>query len=267
MKIKNRQLDALASRLFYVLFTMAALCCIFVIIFAVKGPKKDIFKAPKSTYDIDISSSYVTLDKTADYGQNYIDSIIFLGDYTIEGMLDTKVLSGGKSSHQVWSGESGDIALDANTKSISVLFADSDEIVKIQDALERRSPKYLIITLGISNGVPYCDKDRFCSYYQALIDVIKEASPSTNIILQSILPVSKKAERKNPAIANDRIDIANEWVVELCMKNDLNFLYTAEILKDEKGRLNSEYVASDGISINEEGYKKILRYIRTHGYN
>lgn len=268
MKIKNRQLDALLSRLFYILFTLAALSCIFVLILAGRGTKSDIYKAPKhNTEDTDVSYSSVVLNKTADYGQNYIDSIIFLGDYTINEMLNQKILSGGKSSYQIWSGEGGDIPLDANASSVSVVFPDSDEIVKLSEALSRRTPKYLIVTLGVSNGVPYCDKEKFFSYYQDVIDVIKESAPGTTVILQSILPVSKKAERKNPAISNERIDKANEWIMELCQKNNLKFLYTSEALKDEKGRLNKDYVSDDGLSMNQEGYKKMLKYIKTHGYN
>ena len=133
--------------------------------------------------------------------------------------------------------------------------------------MQRRSPKYLIVTLGINNGVPYCDKEAFSEYYQNIIDVLKESSPSTTIILQSIFPVSKKAERKNPAITNEKIDEANSWIIELCAKNDLKFLNTASALKNEKGYLNSDYVSEDGISMNDSGYKKVLRYIRTHGYN
>ena len=267
MKIKNRRLDAILSRLLYILFTLAALSCIFVIIFAVKGPKKDILKAPKDFGSIEISDSPATLYKTADYGQNYIDSITFFGDSTVERMLDLEILSGGRFSYQIWSGESGDIPLDANISGVSVVFPDNDEIVKLSDALERRTPKYLLVTLGVSNGVPYCDKEKFCSYYQSVIDVIKESAPGTAIILQSILPVSKKAERKNPAVTNERIDKANEWIVELCQKNNIKFLYTAEALKDEKGNLSKDYVSDDGISMNEDGYKKMLKYIRIHGYN
>ena len=266
MKIKNRQLDALAAKLFYILLTLAALACVFVIVFAIKGPKRSMFKVKQGTYDIDISSSYATLDSTADYGQNYIDSITFLGDRTMQKMLDLKILPGGKSSHQVWSGEGGDIPLDSNVGDISVVFADSDEIVKLSDALGRRNPKYIIVTLGVSNGVSYCDKEKFCDYYQDLIDVLKENSTGTAIIIQSILPVSKKAEKKNPAVTNQKIDEANGWIVELCEKNGLKFLNTAVALKDEKGRLHQEFVSDDGLSMNEDGYKKMLKYIRTHGY-
>ena len=267
MKFKNKRLDELIVTLFYVMFAIFVIAIVFVTVFLVKGPRKDVFDVRRSDEALVLEDADVTLQKTADYGQNYIDSITFFGDSSIAKMLDLEVLAGGYKSYQVWSGEDGDIPLDANIAKISVLFPENDEVVKIDDAMQRRTPKYLIVTLGSNNGVPYCDKETFMEYYQSIIDVIIESSPTTTVILQSIFPVSKKAERKNPAITNEKIDMANAWIVELCMKNDLKFLNTASVLKNEKGYLNSDYVSEDDISINEEGYKKVLRYIRTHGYN
>ena len=267
MKFKNKQLDDIIIKLFYILFALALVAVIFVTVFLIKGPRQDAFDTRRSKEAISINDAAVTLQKTADFGQNYIDSIIFLGDRTIARMLDLKILAGGKSSYQIWSGEGGDIPLDSNIAEISVLFPENNEIVKIGEAMQRRAPKYLVVTLGINNGVPYCDKEKFTDYYQEIIDVLKENSPSTTIILQSIFPVSKKAERKTPSITNEKIDTANAWIIELCQKNDLKFLNTASVLKNEKGYLNSEYISEDGVSMNDSGYKKVLRYIRTHGYN
>lgn len=267
MKLKNRKLDAISSRLLYVLLVMVALSCVTVIIFASRGPRGEVLKTPEKIEEIEISSSPAILGKTADYGQNYIDSITFLGDFTVRGLLDYELLSGGAASYQVWTGEGGDISLDSNIQNISVVFPDSGEVIKLSDALSRRTPKYLVITLGISNGVPYCDKEKFCAYYQSIIDVIFESAPGTVVMIQSILPVSKKTARKNPAISNERIDRANEWLVEICQNNNLKFLYTADALKDDRGNLAADYVTDDGLSMNDDGYRQVLRYIRMHGYN
>lgn len=267
MKLKNRKLDAISSKLLCVLAVLVALTLVIVIIFASKGPRGEVLKTPERIENIEISASSVTLQKTADYGQNYIDSIIFLGDRTVKGLLDFELLSGGSTSYQVWTGEGGDISLDSNIQNISVVFPDSGEVIKLSDALSRRTPKYLVITLGISNGVPYCDKDKFCAYYQSFIDKVRESAPNTAIIIQSILPVSKKTEKQNPAISNERIDRANEWLVEICQNNNLKFLYTADALKDDNGRLAADYISDDGLSMNDDGYRQVLRYIRMHGYN
>ena len=270
MKIKNRKLDGIWSQLFYILLIIGAFALACVIVFTVKGPRGGIFKtqadAPKRVENSRITNSSATLNPSADYGENYINSIIFLGDYSTSKMLQLEMLSDGASSNQIWTGEGGDISLDSNLANISVVFPDNGEVVKLSDALLRRSPKYLVITLGINNGVSYCDKEKFSLYYQNLIDLIKESSPNTVIMIQSILPISKKASRKNPAISNERIDRANEWLVELCENNNLKFIYSADALKDVKGNLLAEYASDDGLYMNAEGYKQMLMYIRLHGY-
>ena len=270
MKIKSRKLDAVWSKLFYILLIIGTFALACVIVFTVKGPRDGILKAktdtPKKPENNRITDSSVTLKESADYGQSYIDSIIFLGDYSTSKMLGLELLSGGASSYQIWTGESGDMSLDSNLSNISVVFPDNGDVVKLSDALLRRSPKYLVITLGINNGVSYCDKEKFSLYYQSLIDLIKEASPNTVVMIQSILPISKKASRKNPAISNERIDRANEWLVELCESNNLKFIYSADALKDAKGNLLAEYASDDGLYMNAEGYKQMLMYIRLHGY-
>lgn len=270
MKIKNRKLDAIWSKLFYVLLIIGVFACACVVVFTVKGPRGGILKAkdatPKRVENTVITESPVTLKETADYGQSYIDSIIFLGDYSTSKMLELEMLSGGESTYQIWTGESGDISLDSNIPNISIVFPDNGEVIKLSDALIRRSPKYLVITLGINNGVSYCDKEKFSLYYQSLIDVIKESAPDTVVMIQSILPISKKASRKNPAISNERIDRANEWLVEICQNNNIKFIYSADSLKDVKGNLLAEYASDDGLSMNVDGYNQMLQYIRLHGY-
>ena len=266
MKIKNRKLDEVWSKLLYVLLIVCVIACVCVVVFAIKGPRNSVLKHTQRVENLEISDASVTLKKTADYGKNYINSIIFLGDYSTSKMLELEILSGGASSYQIWTGESGDISLDANISNISIVFPDNGEVVKLSDALLRRSPKYLVVTLGINNGVSYCDKEKFSLYYQNIIDVIKESSPGTVVMIQSILPISKKAEKKNPSISNERIDRANEWLVEICQKNNLKFIYSADWLKDDSGKLLADYASDDGLSMNVEGYKQMLKYIRLHGY-
>ena len=65
---------------------------------------------------------------------------------------------------------------------------------------------------------------------------------------------------------NQYIDTLNEWTFELANDLGLKYLNTAEILKDKSGALIFEYQCGDGHHLSTEAYKKILGYIRTHGY-
>ena len=214
----------------------------------------------------DISSSPATLKGTPDYGQNYVNNLIFIGDFTSMGMVDCEVLDGGSESVQVWTGKDGTLALDYNTDKATIVLPETNEEMLLSKALSEKKPRYVVITLGLENGVPYCEKDAFCDYYGRLIEMIKEESPSTKIILQSIFPVTAKYQLKNKEYSNERIDTCNTWICYLAEKHNVRFLNTAEVLKDSSGNLLRSYANDAGSSLNTEGYKKALEYIRTHGY-
>lgn len=255
----------LTKRLIYVLIALVCILLISMSLLLICGVR-NVFTEPQPTYIApDFSGSPALLTNTLDFGDHYTDSTIFLGDYTTARLLELDLLSGGRASYQVWSGENGDIPLDSNIKNTSIYIADNGTCKPLSVILEERRPQRIIITLGISNGVSYCDKDKFMSYYQSVIDIIKEHSPETIIILQSIFPITQKAEKQNPAISNDRIDRANTWICELAEKNGIHFLYTASILKDSNGFLLGEYAFEDGLNLDDIGYKTVLKYIRTHG--
>lgn len=216
--------------------------------------------------DFDISNSDATLKSTPDYGQNYINNLIFLGDFTSQNMVASGVLHNGMDSNQVWTGKDGTLSLDYNIDKATIILPETDEEILLTQALKLKKPRFLVITLGLENGVPYCDKEAFCEYYKKLIEAVKEISPNTKIIIQSILPVTAKFQRKNSEISNEKIDICNKWLCELSEQMNVRFLNTAESLKDSSGNLQKKYASEDGSSPNADGYKVMLEYIRTHGY-
>ncbi len=220
----------------------------------------------KKDKDFNISESEATLKSTPDYGQNYLNNLIFLGDFTSQNMISSGVLENGADSNQVWTGKDGTLSLDHNVDKATIILPETDEEMLLTQALKTKKPRYLVITLGLENGVPYCEKEDFCEYYKKLIDAVRESSPNTKIIIQSILPVSSKYQRKNSEITNEKIDTCNKWLCELAQKMNIRFLNTAECLKDSSGKLPRKYASNDGGSPNTEGYKIMLEYIRTHGY-
>lgn len=266
MNTDSKKAERAVRYLLYAVIPLALAACICVIMLTVRGVRDEIFDSEADSTSFDLSDHKKALGESADHGTSYIDSITFLGDKSIKKLLEFKLLTGGKTSHQVWTGESGDIPLDSSIKDLSVSYPDSGEIHTLTEALTERSPRYIMVTLGISNGVPYCSKEKFTSYYQDVIDIIKSSSPDTVIILQSIFPVSRTYEKSDPTITNKKIDEANFWIAELCEKNDISFLYSAISVKDADGYLAQEYTSEEGIYMNSAGYKRILEYIRTHAY-
>ena len=239
-------------------------CAVSLITLIFGGSKGDIFV--DKTEESDSQASTVTLTETPDYGQNYVNNIIFLGDTTIAGLVDSAVLNDGSDTNQVWSGKDGDLPLDFSIDKAAIIYPETGKEIPISTAAENKKPDYILITLGISNGVSYCTEESFKAYYGKLITVLEESSPDTKIILQSVLPISKKYEKSTSGISSDKIEIANQWIVEIAENHGVRYLDTASALMDKNGYLKTEFDSGDGLHLSTYGYNTMLNYIRTHGY-
>ena len=225
--------------------------------------------------------SSAVLGESADMGQEYIDSIIFLGDSTTYHLKSRGVLTGGKDTKQVWSGSdvdesgkvipAGTLTLDGRITSAHVYYPRTGESLTIAQALEKEKPEYLIITLGV-NGISYVNLDdtksvnNFISCYKALVNAARKASPDTKIILQSIFPVTEAYSQNGNGITNEKIDAANTWITQLAKDTGCKYLDSANVLKNDNGALSAIYDNGDGYHLTADAYRAVLQYIRTHGY-
>ena len=208
-------------------------------------------------------SASVMLKETEDMGQDYIDSMIFFGDSNTAHLRSFGVLSGGKQTTQVWATESQTLMLNSEITNKKIVYPHTNTEMTIAEAAALEKPQYIVISLG-TNGLTSLNEEQFKYCYTKLLNAIKEASPSTKIIVQSIYPVTSWYEN----ISNEKINAANEWLLELAEKSGVRYIDTASVLKDENGALKEEYNSfhKDGYHVNEAAYKEILKYIRTHGW-
>ena len=231
-------------------------------------PDKPTEQTQADTSDVPVSTvpdSAVVLGQSADMGQEYIDSIIFLGDSTTYHMINRAVLTGGKQTKQVWSGALGTLTLDGNIHKTTIVYPDTDTEMTIAAAVAQKKPKYMVITLGV-NGIAYANETQFKAYYGKLITAIEDANPDTKIMLQSISPVSEGYDQKGGKLCNANIDIANGWIKQIAAEHGCKYLDTASVLKNDSGTMIAAYDNGDGIHMTADAYKAVLQYIRTHGY-
>ena len=228
-------------------------------------PSTRVTEFPQTTLPIpvvpNVPSSPVVLTETEDAGSEYIDRITFIGDSTTYGMLYYEVLSGGKNSSQVWVPKSGTLALFRASYD-KILCRDDGLEYYIPDAVAQKKPEILVITLGV-NGVSSMDENSFKKDYGKLIENIRKADPETEIILQSIFPVSTTYELLDK-INNTKISAANGWILELAEEYSLHYLDTRSVLSDEAGNLFLSFQNGDGMHLNAAGFEAVLGYIRTH---
>lgn len=202
------------------------------------------------------------LTESTDAGQEYLDSIIFLGDSTTYSFLYYGKLSGGKESLQVWTPASRTLTLD-HAVTTTILYPDTGKEITVAEAAALKKPEIMVITLGV-NGISYMQEEYFKSAYTKLVKKISEASPDTDIILQSIFPVAKNWE-KTKSINNEKINNANEWIRDVADECEIRYLDSISVLAvAEDGYLPESYQNGDGLHLSPEACDIVLNYIRTH---
>lgn len=209
------------------------------------------------------SSSDAVLDETEDMGQEYIDSMIFFGDSNTDHLRSYEMLKGGRNTTQVWSTESQTVTLNSEITNVKIIYPETGAQMTVPEAAALKKPEYLVISLG-TNGVSTLTESQFKYCYKKLISAVKEASPNTKIIVQSIYPVTSWYT----GFSNEKINAANEWLLEIAEETGVKYADTASVLKDTNGSLDESFNSDheDGYHVNREAYEKILNYLRTHGY-
>ncbi len=214
------------------------------------------------------------LAETADAGADYLSRLYFFGESTTAHLARRGgVLDNDNDRYRVWKDSSGTRRLDLRTKDSPVecrLSTGETVTLPFREAVKEVHPPYLVLSFGL-NGIQTFLRhpERYTEAYTALILAVKEASPETGVILQSVYPVcradafSLSVEELNQGIRilNDRTRaLANEF-------ENVRYVDTASVLSDEQGALRPEFDNSgDGIHLTNEGYRQILWYLRTHAW-
>lgn len=87
--------------------------------------------------------------------------------------------------------------------------------------------------------------------YEEILQEIKDKSPQTKMIIQSIYPTAGEYHKRNKKIVE-----VNEEIKKLAQKYGYDYADVYSVLKDEKGELNSKYT-TDGLHLNNDGYKAV----------
>lgn len=202
------------------------------------------------------------LDKTAEYDHNYVEKIVFIGDkntytmgrYTYTGIPDP--------IRQVWSVEQ-----NVSPSKISGVnnfnYAAYSDQTNYLTAIKDRLPTFLVLSFG-----SYCEenetmtRDRLITSYGDFIINVKRVSPNTQVMIQSISPVTDDCT----VLTNEQVLERNEWLKELCNIYKIYYIDSWSVLVDENGNLNTQYASEDGYLLNETGYKTVIDYIKNHAH-
>ena len=201
------------------------------------------------------------LPETADAGDAYQASLIFLGDSTTYDFVNNGLLP----VYQVWVPANRTFSL-LNEAIERIEYytpgtTDTLQSLTIAECAATAQPEYLVITMGL-NGMSYMDEATFKQYYTELVTTVQQASPNTKIMCQSIFPTVDT--KVGTGYENAYVLAANQWVLDVARQTGVRYLDTYGALLDDTGNLG--YGADDGIHLTSQGCSIVLDYIRTHSY-
>ena len=202
------------------------------------------------------------LTETEDAGREYLDKIVFLGECTTYGI--GYYYRHGYSElcppAQIWTTTEGYMYL-AKHASTKISYPETKEQLSIPECARRSRPEILIITLGL-NGFAAFTEESYKGYMRELVLSIREASPATEVILNTIYPVADSYEYQS-LINNEQICMVNGWIESLAEELGCRFLNGFEALEVD-GRLPENLQNGDGLHLDGKAYVKVMEYIRTH---
>ncbi len=131
---------------------------------------------------------------------------------------------------------------------------------RLDEILESR-PRRLILLLGANDLAAAVPDDQYLRHYRMLLERVRRESPSTEITVLGVMPVSRSFPI-SPPYDNARVVETNRRLKGLVAEfPGVRFLDLGPILADDSGELRREY-STDGMHISIEGYLALREALR-----
>lgn len=192
---------------------------------------------------------------------DYFDRVAFIGDSRTEGFLLYNGLTRGGAY-----GIKGLTVDDFFNK--AVIPDGKGEKITIAQDIQKKNYDAFYIMLGM-NELGWAYEDIFIAKYGEIIDTIAKYHPQSQIIVQSILPVSAEKSAKDPIYNNPKITRYNTLIEQMCREKGVTFLNVAEKFTDADGALFAD-AGTDGVHLNKEYCQMWFAYLKeqaTLAYN
>ena len=136
------------------------------------------------------------------------------------------------------------------------------EKITILEDLKNKDIDTIYIMLGI-NELGWVYSSMFIKEYEKLIDAIQQVKNNSEIIVQSIIPVTKTKSDNDNIYNNKKIAEYNTLIKEMADRKKIKFIDLGPFLTDENGNL-PEDASTDGIHLNKEYCLKWLECLKNN---
>ncbi|MDE7159882.1 MAG: hypothetical protein K2O24_03420 [Muribaculaceae bacterium] len=117
-------------------------------------------------------------------------------------------------------------------------------------------PAKIFLLIGIndvSHGLP---AEKIASNYEQLVKEIREATPETELYVQSVMPINNDFKRyKNLVGREDVIPALNALIKEIAVNNGATYIDLWGALADESGSKLRREFTNDGLHLTGAGYQ------------
>ncbi len=187
----------------------------------------------------------------------FFDNAMFIGD-SITRQLRVRIIERQKTDPACFAGArfytAQSYMLYAATKSRimdgTASLKMNGRSVHMYEILEKYHPAYLFILLGVNDYIG--EKiEKGIGYTDIIVNKVKQVSPETRVVFQSLTPLSKSFSGKRDL--RTKWDKYNEALRENCLKNGSYYLDIASPLKDSDGYLPSSLSSDGRYHLNDDG--------------
>jgi lysophospholipase L1-like esterase len=188
-----------------------------------------------------------------------LDRVTFFGDSTTAHLA----VRGGIPKSRVWSGAGSTVLFETVNKTKCVYLSAENRNMTLADAVRLKKPSILVITIGVSGGAGVLPRERFVATYREMLASVRRASPSTKILVQSILPLSDRSVKHYKSLTKSAVTEANGWVKAVCKEMGIPYLDTHSLLIDPAtGYLKAEYQNDEYMHLTSAAYAVMLENIK-----
>ena len=126
-------------------------------------------------------------------------------------------------------------------------------------------PAKIILMEGINDISHQLSNSEIIQSIATTIDRIKHESPKTQLILQSLLPINEEFKRyKRLEGKTDSVAAINRELEALAKSKGIDFLNLFPLFTESGGNTLRKELTTDGLHLNEEGYKIWAAELRKH---
>ena len=138
--------------------------------------------------------------------------------------------------------------------------ADKGEKVTILEDMAKRNIDTVYIMLGV-NELGWRYSNIFIDKYGKLIDLIRQINPNCEILVQSIIPLTKTKSDNDDIYKNEKVKEYNDLLKEMAKEKNVKYIDVASVLSNNNGDLPEE-ASTDGVHLNKEYCLEWLDYLK-----